>query len=302
MPTGSQTLRYIYHHELPKGRKLTYLRFVASERPHKVESKRVHLAVGGNQIDYPGRSSTPTSGITTAKLLFNSVISTLNARLTVFDLKDFYLGTPMECYEYMHIPLSAIPQSVIEQYALLKYVHNRRVLVEISKGMYGLPQAGILAYEQLVRHLHSPGYSPCNHTAGLWRHPTRPVTLCLVVDGFAVKYIDEADANHLLQALESCYTVTTDWEAKMYCALSLTWDYVKRTVDISMPGYVEKALQRFCHIPATRIQNSLHAWIPPHYSTHQQLTPPPDGSDKLDRAGITRLQEVIGFSYSTVVP
>jgi hypothetical protein len=78
--------------------------------------------VGGNQIDYPGRVSTPTAGITTMKLLFNSVVSTPNARLVVFDLKDFYLGTPMERYEYM-------PQSIIEQYALLKYVHNGHVLV-----------------------------------------------------------------------------------------------------------------------------------------------------------------------------
>jgi hypothetical protein len=36
-PMGSQTMRYIYHHELPKGRKATYSRFVVSERPHKVE-------------------------------------------------------------------------------------------------------------------------------------------------------------------------------------------------------------------------------------------------------------------------
>jgi hypothetical protein len=121
-----------------------YSRFVASERPYKVESKRVRLMVGGNQIDYLGQVSTPTAGITTVKLLFNSVISTPNARLTVFDLKDFYLGTPMERYDYMRIPLSAIPQSIIEQYALLKYVHNGHVLVEISKGMYGLPQVDIL--------------------------------------------------------------------------------------------------------------------------------------------------------------
>jgi hypothetical protein len=51
---------------------------------------------GGNQIDYPGRVSTTTAGITTAKLLFNSVVSTPNARLAVFDLKDFYICTPME--------------------------------------------------------------------------------------------------------------------------------------------------------------------------------------------------------------
>jgi hypothetical protein len=104
----------------------------------------------------------------------------------------------MECYEYMRIPLSAITRSIIEQYDLLKYVHNGHLLVEIIKGMYGLPQAGILSYEQLVRHLHSSGYSPCDHTSGLWRHHTRPITVCLVVEDFTVKYVDEADANHLL--------------------------------------------------------------------------------------------------------
>jgi hypothetical protein len=145
---------------------------------------------GGDYIDYPGRVSTPTARITTAKLLFNSVVSTPKARLAVFDLKYFYIGTPMERYEYMHIPLSAIPQSIQEQYDLLKYVHNGHVLVKISKGMYGLPQTGILAYEQLMWNLQSSGYSPCDHTSGLWRHHIRPITFYLVVDNFTVNYVD----------------------------------------------------------------------------------------------------------------
>jgi hypothetical protein len=145
----------------------------------------------------------------------------------------------------MRIPLSAIPQSIIEQYNLLAYVHKGHVLVEISKGMYGLTQAGILAYEQLVRYLSIYGYSPCKQTAGLWQHSTRGITFCLIVDDFAVKYIHEDDAKYLLNALETRYKVTTDWEARMFCDLSLSWDYIQRTVDISMPGYVMKALQRF---------------------------------------------------------
>jgi hypothetical protein len=103
-------MRYIHHHELPKGRKATYSRFVASERPNTTESKRVCLTVGGNHIDYPGRVSTLSAGITIAKLLLDSVVSTPNARLAVFDLKYFYLGTPMARYEYMRIPISSIQQ------------------------------------------------------------------------------------------------------------------------------------------------------------------------------------------------
>jgi hypothetical protein len=168
MPTASKTMRYIHHHELPKGRKAMYSRFVASECPNKVESKRVRLAVGGNHTDYPGHFGTPTAGITTTKILFNSVVSTSNVCLAVFDLKYFYLGMPMARYKYMHIPLSAILQSIIEHNNLPSYARKGYVLVKISKGLYGLPQAGILTYEQLVTHLGISGYSPYQHMAGLW--------------------------------------------------------------------------------------------------------------------------------------
>jgi hypothetical protein len=103
-------MRYIHHHKLHKGRKATYSRFIASECPNTTESKIFCLTIGGNQIDYPGRGSTPTAVITTAKILFNSVVLTPNARIAVFDLNYFYLGTTMACYEYMRILISAIQQ------------------------------------------------------------------------------------------------------------------------------------------------------------------------------------------------
>jgi hypothetical protein len=123
--------------------------------------------VWGNQIDCPGRVSTPTAGITKAKFIFNSFVSTPSAHLAIFDLQDFYLGTPLTRYEYIRIPILAIPQSIIAQYDLLLYVNNGYVLVEISKGVYGLQQAGIIAYEQLVRNIALSGYSPCKYTAGI---------------------------------------------------------------------------------------------------------------------------------------
>jgi hypothetical protein len=65
---------------------------------------------------------------------------------------------------------------------------------------------------------------------------------------------------------------------------------------------MEKALlYRFCHTPATWIQNFPHAWIQPHYGAHQQLTPRPDNTDntdKLNTSAITRVQEhIIGFLF-----
>ena len=51
----------------------------------------------------------------------------------------------MAKYEYMWIPVKDIPTIIMEQYNLAPLIHNEKVCVEIRKGMYGLPQAGIIA-------------------------------------------------------------------------------------------------------------------------------------------------------------
>jgi hypothetical protein len=48
--------------------------------------------------------------------------------------------------------------------------------------MYGLPQAGRLANNLLVKRLAHHGYHPVEHTPGMWRHKMRPITFTLVVD------------------------------------------------------------------------------------------------------------------------
>jgi hypothetical protein len=183
---------------------------VVSERPHKTEVKWVRLAVGGNLVHYPGKVSTPAAEISTAKMLFNSTISTKNGRFAVFYLKNFYLGTPMQTWEYMHILISTIPDSIIAQYKLLDMVHNRYVLVEIMKGMYGLHQAAIVAYEQLVAHLAKHGYTQCQQTSGILKHTTRDITFCFVVGNFGVKYNDKTEAKHLINALREIYEIMGD--------------------------------------------------------------------------------------------
>ena len=105
------------------------------------------------------------------------------------DLRDFYLNTPMEMYEYMLIPINMIPPNTMEEYKLHNLVHTGMILTEIQKGMYGLPQARRLAYEKLVKHLSNSGYLPAKHTSDLFRYKTRDVTFYLIVDDFGIKYI-----------------------------------------------------------------------------------------------------------------
>jgi hypothetical protein len=184
------------------------------------------------------------------------------------------------------------------QYNLTHLVHNGYILVEIRKGMYGLPQAGIIANERLVKHLQAYGYKPTANTPGLFTHTERPISFCLTVDDFGVKYTGKEHAEHLIQALQDLYTITIDWSGTLYCGITLQWDYEKRTVDLSMPGYVDKALARFQHETANRPQHSPHAWTEPVYGAATQLTALEDTSPPINAAGIKRLQEVIGtFLY-----
>ena len=69
--------------------------------------------VGGDKVDYPFDVSIKTADdLTTAKLLFNSVLSTPNAMfMTADDVKDFYLDTPMDRNKYMQVPIWLLPEA-----------------------------------------------------------------------------------------------------------------------------------------------------------------------------------------------
>jgi len=131
--------------------------------------------VGGNKIEYAGDTSTPTANLTTAKLVVNSVVSTPDAKFATGDISDFYLFTNMDKCKYMWIPIQFLNPEVIAAYELKDLIVDGRVLAEISKDMYGLPQAGRLAYNQLVLNLGCNGYHPCKKTHGLWCQVTRPI-------------------------------------------------------------------------------------------------------------------------------
>jgi hypothetical protein len=142
---------------------VAYGSFVVDIKDHKDEKERTRLTVGGDPIEYPGDKSTRTAGLTTAKILINSVISTPSAKFLVIDIKNFYLNTPLGRFEYMVINLASFPQETIKKYGLNELAQDGKVYIEIQKGMYGLPQAGILANELLQRNLTKDGYSPTTH-------------------------------------------------------------------------------------------------------------------------------------------
>ena len=159
--------------------------------------------------------------------------------------------------------------------------------------MYGLPQAGILANKLLKQRLAKYGYYEVAHTPGLWKHLSRPISFTLVVDDFGIKYVGKEHADHLLNALKQHYTLDIDWTGSLYCGIALKWDYHNKTVDISMPGYIKKVLQRFQH-KCSKPQHSAYQCAPKQYGKSAQLPLPPDDSPPLSKPGITRIQQIVG--------
>ncbi|EJK62785.1 hypothetical protein THAOC_16591 [Thalassiosira oceanica] len=191
--------------------------------------------------------------------------------------------------------MSDIPQEVIDEYKLVDKAVNGFVYVEVSRGMYGLPQSGLLANELLESRLAKHGYRQSKLVPGLWKHDWRSIQFTLVVDDFGVKYVGRKHAVHLEDALRaSGYRIKSDWTGTKYIGITLDWDYEKRHVHLSMPGYGAKALTRFQHpAPSTR-QDSPHPHTPPNYGAKQQFATPADTSTQLDSQGQKFIQQVNG--------
>ena len=201
----------------------------------------------------------------------------------------------MTRYEYMRLKLTDIPEEIIVEYKLREIsTSDGYVYIEIQKGMYGLPQAGIIAQQLLEQHLAKVGYYQSKIVPGLWTHKTRDICFTLVVDDFAVKYTKKEDAQHLINAIQKFYTITIDWDATKYIGLTVHWDYTNRKVYLHMPGYLTKALQRFKHeIPMSK-QNSPHPHVAPQYGIKQQFTEEPTTSPPLGKDAAKYVQAVAG--------
>ena len=76
------------------------------------------------------------------------------------DIKIFYLNTPMAQREFMLLQLKLIPDEIIAQYNLReKADDNGWVYFCIELGMYGLPQAGLVANKLLAITVNTPWVS-----------------------------------------------------------------------------------------------------------------------------------------------
>lgn len=131
------------------------------------------------------------------------------------------------------------------------------------------------------------------------------------MDYFGVKFWSKEDKEHLCTSLGKTFKYTTDFEGKNYCGLRLHWNYKLGYVDIFMPGYVHKALQRLQYKPKTFPQYSPHTSVQIQYGKtgERQYPTAPDLSPRLPDSESKGIQQITGnFLYyargmdSTMLP
>ena len=294
----TKTIKYVHKAEIPADRKIAYYNpQIKVKTANDITTYRVRGTIGGDKVDYPGLVAANTADMKTIKLLLNSVISTNGAKFMTLDIKDFYLGTVLPRKEYMRISEKQMSQKFIDKHNLQNKLENGYYYAEISKGIYGLPQAGLLAQEKLIQLLKQHGYSMMPNTPCLFKHETRNIMFSLVVDDFGVKYCDEADAQHLITTLQEEYKLHIDWTGADYVGLTLDWNYEQHTVALSMPGYVKRALERF-GTPLGAGANSPMIYEPPKYGEKIQYANTDDNELAANANNTKRLQQIVGvFLY-----
>lgn len=112
-------MNFISKDAIPCNKKLTYCSFVCHIKPHKKETHRVQLVVGGDKLECDFDTGAPAAFMTDTKILCSSVISDAHkgAKFLDVDIKYFFLMSLPEP-EYMQIAYKYSPDKICQRYNL----------------------------------------------------------------------------------------------------------------------------------------------------------------------------------------
>jgi hypothetical protein len=106
--------------------------------------------------------------------------------------------------------------------------------------------------------------------------------------------VGKEHADHLIQCLKRDYELTKDWTGNLYCSIQSVWDYNAGTLDISMPGYTKKVLQKYKNCVPSQPQHCPYSPSPKQYGAKAQEPHPVNISPLLPPDEIKEIQQVIG--------
>ena len=89
------------------------------------------------------------------------------------NLKDFFLALPMEQADYTQMNMKHPPPDIIQRYNLHEIVSiDWYVSKKTKKGIYGLKQASVLAYNKIIKNISPHAYVPCKYSTDLFQPKT----------------------------------------------------------------------------------------------------------------------------------
>ena len=199
----------------------------------------------------------------------------------------------------MKLHISVIPDEIIAAYNLQTLQdENIWCYIKISKGMYGLKQAGIISNQELQQHMSAYGYRPVKCTPGLWKTLQQGHNFLPGGGLLPCSIFFRGGRRTFLHALCQKYTITVDREAKKYIGIHLKWYYIKRTVELSISEYVKHALHKFQHFLPSCLEHSPYSHNAPIYGRPIQYSDKEDSSDLLPPSECNLIQQIVGaFLY-----
>jgi hypothetical protein len=235
----------------------------------------------------------------TAALLNVKIILNLNVSedriWSTADIKDFYLHSGLLSPEYMRIPLRMIPESIKQKYRLdlLYPAPADHAIVLVTGAIFGHPQSGKIAQDGLLPHLLAAGYAPIKDMPMCFSDADGATRFCLVVDDFGISSKTQADTDRLLATLRQFYPITHDPLGRKFLGMKVHHDRDLRKLTISMPGYIQQALDRFDFKAPNKPVLTPLPYNVPNYGQKVQH-PVEDDSPLASEADKKLVQQVIG--------
>ena len=111
--------------------------------------------------------------------------------------------------------------------------------------MYGLQQAAVLAYNNLINNLKADGYTLIKHMDSYWKTFQISYSILFMCGLFWNTMFQQTRFKLSNSTLQKYYKICTEYSGTNHCGLTMEWNYIDGYVDVSMPGYVKKVLKKF---------------------------------------------------------
>lgn len=168
-------------------------------------------------------------------MLLNSTVSS-DSNLASADISDFYLGADLPDPESLKLYLDTFPEEVLNKLGFTPFIKHdssgkKYIYLDIVKSCYGVGSSGLLSQIRLIAQLCAHDYiqtdTPC-----LFRHKTRDITFCLVVDDFAIQYNSLSDLQHFTDCLSELFHLKVYPECTSFLGFTVDYDRSRRTISL----------------------------------------------------------------------